>query len=518
MTAGEVPVYSDAFPHARLQAQSLEAIARSRLRCLLAGADPLVAASLTGSEDQVWISTAAADAIGHYTLCLVFGVSHALGEWLVAHESALLRRRWAAASSKAKAHALAAAGLKPGDRELSCLLPFYELPRQLLADRRALLSKGMALVTEDDALGILLEHTFSEKLRSRLARSGRLAAELAAEPMLKRVMDRLHDVGNRLLTVYRSKGETARVEGGFAQDGGGGVGLSLSNFEGYLHQSFPPCMRHLVLWQRGSQCAGKHLKHLGRLQLRPFLREAGLEVGAALQWWETEMCRDPAVTQADFQRKYACQVEHAHGHRGHGRGAFAFSCKKLIGFQPASSSQAHGCPFQQLTPQELQRYMPYWSVPSERIEDIVATAFRAGPHAACGEFFEAIHPGCSPELPGALHPMEFLRRSRRHWTSEALAERPAQALPVAVASAPGPALAPAGATAPASMAPASELLSSANPDISMNASPNASTIVSEASASAGALANESASEAAQVIPATRLRREPFCVATGPFPF
>ena len=86
-------------------------------------------------------------------------------------------------------------------------------------------------------------------------------------------MGRLHACGEKLLTLYDTTQGDADDFGGKAEDGGGGVGLSLQNFEQLLFQSFPPCMRHMVLHQRAH---ARHLKFLGRLQLRPFLREAGL--------------------------------------------------------------------------------------------------------------------------------------------------------------------------------------------------------------------------------------------------
>ena len=83
---------------------------------------------------------------------------------------------------------------------------------------------------------------------------------------------------------------------------------------------------HRFLWQRG----GIHLRHQGRLQLRPFLREAGLSLAGALKWWEIEMLRDSAVQPQDL-KEHAYHVEHAYGFRGHQRMAFAFGCRKISG-------------------------------------------------------------------------------------------------------------------------------------------------------------------------------------------
>lgn len=188
--------------------------------------------------------------------------------------------------------------------------------------------------------------------------------------------------------------------------------MTLHNFEKHLHQSFPPCMRHLVLHQR----SGKHLKNLGRLQLRPFLREAGLSLAEAWKWWERELCRDPLVSPAKFREKHAYQVEHAHGANGHGRGAFAFSCRKQIGFQAPvrSTGQVHGCPFQHLPPDGMSELLRSWALPEEVLGHIVQRARDAGPTLACADFFAATHPTAPSDLIGpAHHPNEFLRRSCR---------------------------------------------------------------------------------------------------------
>ena len=79
------------------------------------------------------------------------------------------------------------------------------------------------------------------------------------------------------------------------------------------------------------QRTGRHLTHQTRLQLRPFLSEAGLGFRKALRWWEREMRRDPLITIESFTEQ-VYQLEHCYGKRGHGKYARAFACKKIIGF------------------------------------------------------------------------------------------------------------------------------------------------------------------------------------------
>ena len=66
----------------------------------------------------------------------------------------------------------------------------------------------------------------------------------------------------------------------------GGEKLCMGNFEELLTRSFPPCMRRLVEKQREGN---KHLKHAGRLQLRPFLKACGFSFEESCQWWKKDL-------------------------------------------------------------------------------------------------------------------------------------------------------------------------------------------------------------------------------------
>ena len=131
-------------------------------------------------------------------------------------------------------------------------------------------------------LGELIAHWFEAQLRRGFASGTALQAALKEQPLLQNGISRIQNCGERLLTVCTVTGRAkdGQDSTGLAQEGGGGVGLSLQNFEEYLHQSLPPCMRHLVLHQRSV----RHLKFQGRMQLRPFLRKAGLDLASALRW------------------------------------------------------------------------------------------------------------------------------------------------------------------------------------------------------------------------------------------
>ena len=77
--------------------------------------------------------------------------------------------------------------------------------------------------------------------------------------------------------------------------------LNPQNFEQMLRRSFPPCMKWTVQAQRETK---RRLKHQGKLQLRPFLKECGFTLGESVSWWRMEMCRDPEVDDAKFDKNH----------------------------------------------------------------------------------------------------------------------------------------------------------------------------------------------------------------------
>merc|ERR1712087_542534 len=104
-------------------------------------------------------------------------------------------------------------------------------------------------------------------------------------------------------------------------------------------------MRWAVEAQRDRK---KRLKHQGKLQLRPFLREAGFELKDSLAWWRQEVTRDAEIDDTKFEKNFTYDIEHAYGKKGHMKGQNAFGCASIIGFPLGSGGQVHGCPFKSL--------------------------------------------------------------------------------------------------------------------------------------------------------------------------
>merc|ERR1740138_1287323 len=145
-----------------------------------------------------------------------------------------------------------------------------------------------------------------------------------------------------------------------------GEKLSLANFEELMARSFPPCMRRLVEKQRETK---KHLKHLGRLQLRPFLKDCGFTFEESVQWWKQELCKDPEIDAASYEKNYVYDTEHAYGKKGHLQGQNSFGCPKIINFPPEAAGQVHGCLFKCDMP-VVKQQLHKWRVPESTVGEI----------------------------------------------------------------------------------------------------------------------------------------------------
>ncbi|CAE7678075.1 unnamed protein product [Symbiodinium pilosum] len=232
---------------------------------------------------------------------------------------------------------------------------------------------------------------------------------------------------SRLLHGMRPVLEKILVDTNSSMSADEPVGLCLANFEELLRESFPPCMQYLVDFQR----QGNHLKHHGRMQLRPLLREAGLPLPEALRWWRREFLRDASVKEEDFSSEHTYHIQHAYGQLGKRKPAFGWSCRKALDpqvFPSPGVKQAHGCPFRSLDKVELRRLLVDFALSPASAATAAALARGEGDEStvslppfpseasqeeqACAFVFAERHPGA--ELSAVGHPMEFLRRSRRY--------------------------------------------------------------------------------------------------------
>merc|ERR1712012_1429926 len=220
-------------------------------------------------------------------------------------------------------------------------MPFYELDPRMVARRQVIVEGGRAYVPSN-ALKMILAKRFKDELNTCMEKAFHGLASALSDPRIGGFLRDLQDYGMQLLVAPKASSEDM------------GETLSMENFEEMLTRSFPPCMRRCVEKQRETK---KHLKHAGRLQLRPFLKECGFTMEESLKWWKDELTADPEIDVTSYEKNYVYDTEHAYGKKGHHQGQNAFDCAKLIGFPAEGAGQVHGCPFKQLDMLSLRKQM-----------------------------------------------------------------------------------------------------------------------------------------------------------------
>ncbi|CAE6944331.1 unnamed protein product, partial [Symbiodinium natans] len=415
-----LPLYHQP-PQAVIEATALEDLGRARLFHLQA-LQKSAASAGSGDSDPLnedWSNDEYCDrdAVSHFVARVLCCGDTAARSWLLAAEEALLQQRWKQAPWPSRLRALRNVGFEPCAEQGTLTMHFSQLPPVLLAERRCRLVRGIATVNAEDVVHVLAHH-FRQHLQAMLLQAA-ACSPASLHPALRSTMDALRPSLEKILVGFDSS--TRPIDEP--------VGLCLANFDQLLRESFPPCMQYLVDFQR----QGKHLKHHGRMQLRPLLREAGLPLPEALRWWRREFLRDPNVREEDFNTEHAYHVQHAYGTLGKGKPAYAWSCRKALDpkvFPAVAAKQAHGCPFRSLEGPALERLLVDFALsPASAASAASLARGKVDPSSlglppfptevrqeekACLFVFAERHPGA--ELPDALgHPMEFLRRSRRYF-------------------------------------------------------------------------------------------------------
>ena len=289
----------------------------------------------------------------------------------------------------------------PEPEETFYVMPFSEVPEKLYSGRRVMLHRGKALVPAN-LLKLVITKRFKESLSEALnvAFQGQHAALM--DPRVGGFLRVLQEQGLQLVAGPKSSEELSQK-------------LRLHNFEELLPRSFPPCMRRLVEKQRETK---KHLKHAGRLQLRPFLKACGFTFEESCQWWKKELCLDPLITGESYEKNYHYDNEHAYGMKGHLQGQSCFGCPKIISMHGEAPGQVHGCAFKQLERSALQNQLQKWNVPLAAMLEIQRLTKEGKHQLACIEYFKSQHPSSDGEGVGNA-PLEFFRTSVRYYKEKA---------------------------------------------------------------------------------------------------
>jgi DNA primase large subunit len=378
------------------------------------------------------------DATSHFALRLAFCKTREAREWLVRQEQRLFVLRFDRLSQKAQDTFLLESGIgcekfEPAEKDdvtqeylskrtaaskvfgdnrqfikedtVYYKMPFYEAHPSLIASRKVIIKDGTAYVPSV-ALKLILAAKFKDSLSTSLEVAQQGLPHALADPRVGGFLKLLQEHGMQLCVATKKQPSSGEELG---------KKLSLENFEELLVRSFPPCMRRLVEHQREQK---KHLKHAGRLQLRPFLKDCGFDYDESMRWWKQELCKDREIDTTTFEKNYTYDVDHAYGKKGHFQGQKSFGCPKIIGFPGEGAGQVHGCPFKQLDMQPLKNMLHKWRIPEKGVSE-VEKLIKGGNHhqLACIEYFKAMHPGQEGDGVGNS-PNDYFRESCRCYKSK----------------------------------------------------------------------------------------------------
>jgi len=370
------------------------------------------------------------DLTGHFALRLAFCKTVEARQWFSKQEQRLFVLRFDALGAAAQEALLKTAGVRCrktvfdsskesqaklkmlqestpgakiwGDNKLDFDKVFYEMPffeahPALVAGRKVVIDAGIAYVPSSQ-MKLILIGKFRSHLEASLDAALQGNQNVLADPRVGGFLRLIQDHGLQLLVAPKNTADDV------------GEKLSIQNFDELLVRSFPPCMRSAVEHQREQK---KRLKHQGKLQLRPFLKECGFIFEESMRWWKTELCRDKEVDAVSFEKNYAYDIEHTYGKKGNFQGQNAFGCAKIIGFPIGAGVQVHGCPFRQMEMPQLKQQLHRWRVP-ELSMMAIEKFVNNGKHfqLACIEYFKATHPGHEGDGVGNS-PGDFFKESCR---------------------------------------------------------------------------------------------------------
>jgi len=184
---------------------------------------------------------------------------------------------------------------------------------------------------------------------------------------------------------------------------------------------FPPCMEMLVLHLEREG----HLKHGGRMALGLFLKEAGLEMEEALEFWKRGFSKK--ISSADFEKNYAYNIRHNYGREGKRTSYTSYGCTKLLSLVPTAGDPC-GCPFKLFDRNTLKVFLQRKKLEKEMrqpsFDELISTEhldsaierildLKENKHyqVACADYLNAKKEAVVIERP-VSSPIEFLKESK----------------------------------------------------------------------------------------------------------
>jgi DNA primase large subunit len=286
-------------------------------------------------------------------------------------------------------------------------LPFKDVPPYLIGMKKVLIRKGIAYMPEAE-IKFVACRKYRSHLETALDKAMSCAVKAETDPRLGPL---LNSMGSLTWTQNAVNVEVSDDEK-----------LTLANWQLYSERSFPPCMGELV---KQMFVQRKHLKYKGRCQLQPFVKQAGFSLEESKLWWKQAMTQDGHVDGSKFDKEYTYGINYTYGKCGNMKEKPCFKCDTVINQPFPSGEEAHGCPFRNNNPENLQSMLRAYNIDEDKQKDILFFAQKHEHQMACKNFFVAKHPGNDGGDMGN-HPIEYYKESVRYWKEKEQRLKPAE--------------------------------------------------------------------------------------------
>ncbi|KAM9073890.1 LOW QUALITY PROTEIN: DNA primase large subunit-like [Megaptera novaeangliae] len=260
----------------------------------------------------------------------------------------------------------------------------------LFRGRKVYLENGFAYVQLKDIVAIILNE-FRTKLSKVLALTARSLPAVQSD-------ERLQPLLNHLSHSYTGQDYSTQANVGK---------VSLNQIDSLSTKSFPPCIDQLHKALRENH----HLRHGGRMQYGLFLKDIGLTLEQAWQFWKQTFIRGK-MDPDKFDKGYSYNIRHSFGKEGKRTDYTLFSCLKIILTNPPSQGDYHGCPFWHSDPEMLRQKLQAYKIPPSGINQILDLVKGTHYQVASQKFFKMTHnvDDCGFSL---SHPNQFFFESQR---------------------------------------------------------------------------------------------------------
>ncbi|CAF1405873.1 unnamed protein product [Adineta steineri] len=275
---------------------------------------------------------------------------------------------------------------------------FQHVP-DLVRKRSCFLAHGYAYVSDNDIISFVLQH-FRMNISYQMTCSSKKYESMQQidtriELILKMLRKKRIHGTNTTMTTFNETEQTETI--------------TFEMLNGLSKRSFPLCMRYL----HEQMIQQHHLKHLGRLQYRLFLKGIGLSLDECMKFFRHEFVTNGSMNPAQFEREHVYNIRHAYGQEGKHTSYTPYSCMKIIQDPPPGVNEHHGCPYKHWDSATLKhRLAKDYDINEETINDILDKTKQHHYQIACQIYFEYQHKVKNYGV-GINHPNQYFNESRK---------------------------------------------------------------------------------------------------------